>query len=144
MKRKLSLILSLAIVATFVFGSASITSAISITKKVDKTSPELANNISPNARLWQNGRMVILTGPVLCEKDQVIEIHVRVTQENGATGEGVYNAFCTGDQDEWMAIVKDWGLPFKPGGATAHAWATTWNQSGTVKSWDWSNETTLK
>lgn len=102
------------------------------------------NTIDDTAKVWLKGQTVVMTGPIGCPEGLVVEIRIKVSQESGAVGEGHYNAFCTGEQEEWMALVNTWSFPFTPGAAEARAWATTWDKNGAVKSWNWGKEITLK
>ncbi len=127
----------------FVFAIASILLLCSGPALGAPAAGRYLNTIDDRLELGDAGRRVVVTGPIGCPEGQLVDIHVQVSQESGATGTGRFSADCTGEQGQWLAIVDAWGLAFEPGDALAHAWATTRDGDTVTRSWDWKKTTVL-
>ena len=57
----------------------------------------IGNTIDANAVVTDNGRYVIVTGPIVCDRGERAEVRVTVTQRTtGALAEGLTRVVCTG------------------------------------------------
>lgn len=85
------------------------------------------NTIDPVALVSHQGRQLVLTGPVACDRSEWIEQRVTVTQRaTGAVAEGRLRFVCGTDQQQWEVRAAAHGNEaFEPGPATAVAVAVT-------------------
>jgi hypothetical protein len=85
------------------------------------------NTIDPVAAVADDGRHVIVTGPLTCTSGERAYLQVTVTQrETGAIAQGSTLIRCTGNVLEWEAHATVRGAAvFQPGPATAVAAART-------------------
>jgi hypothetical protein len=110
------------------------------------TGPILAKaNIDRNATVSANGRRLVVTGPVSCQKAQVFSIRVTVTQRRtAAVAEGRARRICTGVKQHWRATALDAsGAPFKPGTAKACALGVTGREGRATDAHQWCAQVTL-
>jgi hypothetical protein len=86
-----------------------------------------ANTIDPQAVISENGRHLIVTGPLQCTAHEGAPIDVTVTQRStGAVAKGRAVVTCTGDMQQWKVRAATRGREnFEPGPATAVAIART-------------------
>lgn len=86
-----------------------------------------SNTIDPVTTMSKNGRHAAVSGPVACEAGERIRIRVTVDQAStGAHGQGISQAWCTGDVQQWSVQVHARGrAAFDEGSAEACAFATT-------------------
>lgn len=89
----------------------------------------LANTMDQNASVGDNGRHLIVTGPVTCIAGEKVFIRVTVSQrETGTVAEGRTMVNYTGVQQQWDVHAAAQGNGrFQPGDATATALAHTNN-----------------
>jgi len=85
------------------------------------------NTIDSVARIGDNGRQVIVTGPIECDGGQRSDLRVTVTQRTtGAVAEGRTVITCSGGQQQWEVRASTQGnKTFEAGPAIAVALATT-------------------
>jgi hypothetical protein len=83
------------------------------------------NTIDPTARLTNNGRSIVVTGPIQCSGTQPTYMRVTVSQRStGAVAQGVANITCTPDQQQWAVRITTQGnATFQEGPAIATALA---------------------
>ena len=59
------------------------------------------NTIDANAVVTDNGRHVIVTGPIVCDRGERAEVRVTATQRTtGALAEGLTRVVCTGQPQQ--------------------------------------------
>jgi hypothetical protein len=89
----------------------------------------LSNTIDPLVLLSEDGRHLVVTGPITCPVDDRVRIRVTITQRTtGAIAEGITHVVCTGEPQEWVAELAAHGKEvFLPGAATAVAFGRTTN-----------------
>jgi hypothetical protein len=99
----------------------------------------LGNTIDPLVSLSENGRHLVVTGPITCPADDRVRIRVTVTQRTtGAIAEGITHVVCTGEQQEWVAELSTRGKQaFLPGDATAVALGQTTNPVDSPDAHQW-------
>jgi len=104
------------------------------------------NTIDSTARISDNGRQVLVTGPVTCDGGQRYEIRVTVTQRStGAVAEGRATLTCTGAEQQWEVRATAQGAKtFEEGPATAVAMATTSDPANTDDAHQWLVNITLE
>jgi hypothetical protein len=104
-----------------------------------------ANTIDPIAMVTDNGRQVVLTGPVSCTDMERIYLRVTLTQRStGAIAEGSALLVCTGDIQHWeVRAVTQGNASFQEGPATAVALARTTSQGETTDAHQWLVNVTL-
>jgi hypothetical protein len=107
------------------------------------------NTIDPVAIVTDNGRHIIVTGPLVCTAGERAHLRVTVTQRaTGAVAEGRTLVTCTGgdpthpQQWEVHASVQD-KETFEEGSATAVALDRTTTQGDTTDAHQWLVEITL-
>ena len=83
------------------------------------------NTIDPLASLKDNGRGVIVTGPIECSESQPTELEVTVTQrQTGAVAQGRARITCTPTSQQWEVRAQTQGNEtFQEGPAVAVAMA---------------------
>src|SRR5262245_57655192 len=68
------------------------------------------NTIDPVASVSDNGRDLVVTGPISCTAGEWAFLHVTVTQRTtGALAEGATRVLCTGDVQEWAVHATTQG-----------------------------------
>ncbi len=84
-----------------------------------------ANTIDTTGTISGNGRHLVLTGPLTCDRVQWVDLRVTVTQrETGALAEGSLRFIGTPEQQIWMLEAQTYGRnAFVPGPARAVALA---------------------
>jgi hypothetical protein len=87
----------------------------------------LLNTIDPRAVVTDNGRHLVVTGPIACTAGERSFIHVTVSQRTtGAVAEGSTAFECSGSTESWEVHATAQGkASFEPGAATAVALART-------------------
>ena len=82
-----------------------------------------ANTIDPVAIVTDNGRHLIVTGPIVCTERERADLRVTVTQRaTGAVAEGRTRITCTGNTQHWEVHASIQGnATFQEGPATAVA-----------------------
>ena len=103
------------------------------------------NTIDPVAIVTDNGRHIIVTGPIECTEGQRADIRVTVTQRaTGAVAEGHTRITCTGDTQQWEvhASTRD-NETFEEGPATAVALGRTSDRGDTDDAHQWLVNITL-
>jgi hypothetical protein len=105
----------------------------------------LASRIDANATLADNGRHVILTGPVSCDDGERASLRVTVTQRStGAVAEGQIFVTCNGDEQHWKIVAATQGAEdFEQGPAVAVALGRTTTQGKATDAHQWLVEITL-
>ena len=86
-----------------------------------------ANTIDPLAIVSDNGRHIIVTGPIACTEGEKAYLRATVTQRStGAVAQGLTRITCTGDIQQWEIHASKRGKEiFEEGPATAVALART-------------------
>jgi hypothetical protein len=86
-----------------------------------------ANTIDPVGIVSDNGRHVVLTGPVSATSGDRVELQVTVTQRStGAVADGIVFFTGTGEVTQWAVTAVTVGpAAFEPGPATVVALALT-------------------
>lgn len=85
------------------------------------------NTIDGTAKLTDNGRTIIVTGPIQCDQTQPTYMRVTVSQRStGAVANGIANITCTADEQQWeVRITTQGNATFEEGPAFAVALAKT-------------------
>ena len=107
---------------------------------------KIANNtIDPVAHVTDNGRRILLTGPIGCTAGERASLRVTVTQRStGAVAEGRAFVTCTGDVQQWEVRATTRGEPsFEEGPAQAVALGRTTEGGVTTDAHQWLVEITL-
>lgn len=83
------------------------------------------NTIDPTAKLTDNGRSVVVTGPIQCSETQPTYLRVTVSQRStGAVAGGIAQITCTPDERQWeLRVTTQGNASFEEGPATATALA---------------------
>jgi hypothetical protein len=99
----------------------------------------LGNTIDPLVSLSEEGRHLVVTGPITCPEGDRVRMRVTVTQRTtGAIAEGITHVVCTGDQQQWVAELSTPGNEaFLPGDATAVALGQTTNPVDSSDAHQW-------
>jgi hypothetical protein len=81
------------------------------------------NTIDPVSIIADNGRQIIVTGPVTCDQNEWADQRVTVTQrETGAVAEGHVRFTCTTERQQWeVRALTQGNATFQAGPATAVA-----------------------
>jgi hypothetical protein len=92
----------------------------------------IGNTIDPVARVTDNGRRIIVTGPLRCDQSQRTPVRVTVTQRStGAVAEGQTFVDCSTTVQQWEVHAFTQGREtFSEGPATATALARTATDRG--------------
>jgi len=103
------------------------------------------NTIDPVAIVTDNGRHIMVTGPIACTEGQRADIRVTATQRaTGAVAEGHTRITCTGDIQHWEVDASTQGdETFVEGPATAVALARTSDRGDTDDAHQWLVNITL-
>ena len=107
------------------------------------TSPAIAkvlvNTIDPTATLSDDGRHLVVTGPIACTTGERAFQRVTVTQRaTGASAEGVTQIVCTGSVQQWVVHATTQGREaFAAGAATAVGFARTTDRGQTTDAHQW-------
>jgi hypothetical protein len=98
-----------------------------------------ANTIDPVAVVADNGRDVIVTGPLACTAGERAYLRVTVTQRStGAVAEGRTLFTCIGSNQQWEVHASTQGQEtFEEGPATATAVARTTEHEETTDAHQW-------
>lgn len=104
-----------------------------------------ANTIDPVASVTDNGRHLIVTGPIGCTEGETAYLRVTVTQHaTGAVAEGRTLITCTGGTQQWEVNASVQGEEtFEEGPATAAASARTTDHGKTTDAHQWLVDITL-
>jgi hypothetical protein len=99
----------------------------------------ILNTIDANAVVTDNGRHVIVTGPIVCDSGERAEIRVTVTQRTtGALAEGLTRVICTGLQQRWKVhAAAQANESFEEGAARAVGLARTSDRASTTDAHQW-------
>jgi hypothetical protein len=105
-----------------------------------------ANTIDTTGTIAGNGRHLVLTGPVTCDRVQWVDLRVTVTQrETGALAEGCLRFIGTPEQQTWVLEAQTKGSnAFVAGPATAVALATSSLKGQTDDAHQWLVEIVLE
>ena len=97
------------------------------------------NTIDSNAVVADNGRHLVVTGPIACDSSERVEIRVTVTQRTtGALAEGLTAVLCTGELQQWTVHAPTHGNePFEEGAAVAVALARTTERGHATDAHQW-------
>lgn len=97
------------------------------------------NTIDANAVVTDNGRHLIVTGPIVCDSGERAEIRVTVTQRTtGALAEGLARVICTGQPQHWKVHAATQGDQlFEEGAARAVGLARTSDRASTTDAHQW-------
>jgi len=103
------------------------------------------NTIDPVAIVTDNGRHLIVTGPIECTESQKGYLHVTVTQRStGAVAEGRTMITCTGATQQWEIHAAAQGNEaFTEGLATAVGLARTTDRGAADDAHQWLVNVTL-
>jgi hypothetical protein len=105
----------------------------------------MSNTIDPVAAVSDNGREVVVTGPVQCTAGERYHLRVTVTQRTtGALAQGHALMRCTGEMQQWQ--VRAWtqgGESFEEGDATAVAMARSTDRGHATDAHQWLVNITL-
>jgi hypothetical protein len=103
------------------------------------------NTIDPVTIVTDNGRHLIVTGPIACTESQTADLRVTVTQRTtGAVAEGRTRFTCTGDTQHWEVHASTQGNEtFQEGAATAVALGRTTLHGDTDDAHQWLVNITL-
>ena len=103
------------------------------------------NTIDPVATVSDNGRRIVLTGPIQTDVVEKIYLRVTVTQRTtGAAADGIAILRGTGELQQWEVKAKARGkASFEPGPATAVAIALTSDKGQTSDAHQWLVNITL-
>ncbi len=103
------------------------------------------NTIDAVGKVTDNGRQIIITGPLVCTQSQRSYLRVTVTQRStGAVAEGRALVTCTIDTLHWEVRASTQGKEtFEEGPAVAVALATTSDQGNTDDAHQWLVNITL-
>src|SRR5919108_3231670 len=104
------------------------------------------NTIDSVASVTDNGRHVIVTGPLECTEGERASLRVTVTQRaTGAVAEGRTLLTCTGDIQHWEVHASTQGNEtFQAGPATAVALGHTTTRGDTTDAHQWLVDITLE
>ena len=103
------------------------------------------NTINPVAIVTDNGRHLVVTGPIACTSGEKVYLRVTVTQRStGAVAEGRTRLTCTGDTQQWEVHASTQGKDtFEAGPATAVALGRTSNRGDITDAHQWLVDITL-
>jgi hypothetical protein len=134
-KKHLSYVVSAAVVVTLAGVLVAATAFARIT----------LNTIDPVATVSDDGRHIIVTGPIACTKNERAYLLVTVSQRTtGAVAEGNSRITCTGNDQQWTVHAKNQGKEsFEAGAATAVALARTTDRKDVTDAHQWLVDITL-
>jgi hypothetical protein len=103
------------------------------------------NTIDPEAVVSDDGRRLLLTGPLACTDGEESFLRVTVTQRStGAVAGGRALIRCDGNTNQWEVVAFTRGKPvFEAGPATAVAIARTTDRGNVTDAHQWLVEITL-
>lgn len=103
------------------------------------------NTIDPVAVVTDDGRQIVVTGPIACSAAERVILQVTVTQRTtGAIAQGRTRFICTGDVQQWEVWVKKVGnAVFTEGAASAIALARTTANGQATDAHQWLVNVTL-
>jgi hypothetical protein len=103
------------------------------------------NTINVAATVSQNGRKIIVTGPIEGTMGERCQLRLTVTQRStGAVAEGTTQLVLRGSSQSWEVVAHAQGAStFVEGPATAVAMATTASRGQTTDAAQWLVEVTL-
>ena len=103
------------------------------------------NTIDPVAIVTDNGRHIMVTGPIVCTERERAHLQVTVTQRStGAVAQGRTRITCTGDTQQWEVHASTQGdETFQEGSATAVALGRTTSHGETTDAHQWLVDITL-
>ena len=103
------------------------------------------NTIDPVAIVADDGRHLIVTGPIACTQGERADLRVTVTQRTtGAVAEGYAIFNCAGVIEQWEVHAVTHGkASFEDGPATAVGVATTSSRRETTDAHQWLVDITL-
>jgi hypothetical protein len=103
------------------------------------------NTIDPSALVTNNGRHIMVSGPIACTAGERVTLRVTVTQRTtGAVAHGRTRFTCAGDLQQWeVHVVNHSTTPFEEGVATAVARARTTAQGEPTDAHQWLVEVML-
>ena len=101
--------------------------------------------INPLAIVTDNGRHLIVSGPMVCTESETVELRVQVTQRaTGAVAEGRTSLTCTGAPQHWDVDAAIQGnKTFREGSATAVAFGRTTARGASTDAHQWVVNITL-
>ena len=104
------------------------------------------NTIDATSKLSENGRRLVVTGPIQTDVVERIYLRVTVTQRTtGAVAEGIAILRGTGALQHWEVQARTRGkASFEPGAATAVAIGITGNGGNTSDAHQWLVNITLE
>ncbi|WAK02286.1 hypothetical protein [Methylobacter sp. YRD-M1] len=105
----------------------------------------VANTIDARAVVTDNGRHIVVAGPIACTESERAFLRVTVSQrDTGAVAEGSTRITCTGDTQQWEVHASAQNqAAFEEGPATAVALAHTTNRGDITDAHQWLVEITL-
>jgi hypothetical protein len=105
----------------------------------------VGNTVDPLAVVTDNGRHLVLTGPIACTPNEIALVEVTVTQrDTGAVAVGRTRITCTGAVVQWeIHASTQLAERFEEGPATAVALARTVNGGDTTDAHQWLVPVTL-
>jgi hypothetical protein len=105
----------------------------------------MKNTIDPVAIVAGGGRHLIVTGPILCDQVERVELRVTVTQRTtGAVAEGYTIFECALATEQWeVHAVAHGNAAFEEGPAIAVAVASTSSRGTTTDAHQWLVNVTL-
>ena len=103
------------------------------------------NTIDAVAHQTEDGRQIVVTGPIVCTAGERVTLRVTVTQRStGAVGQGHTRFTCTGALQQWEVwITHGKKAAFAYGVATAVAFARTTAQGTPTDAHQWLVEVTV-
>jgi hypothetical protein len=104
------------------------------------------NTIDPVAAVSDNGRHLVVTGPIECTPGERAYIRLVVTQRGtGAVADGITRVVCDGTAQQWRIEAGAQGRErFEPGPAIAVASARTATRGHSTDAHQWLVELTLR
>ena len=103
------------------------------------------NTIDSTAKITDNGRGIVVTGPLQCSEGQPVDLRVTVSQRStGAIAEGTARIRCTPDRAQWeVRITTQGNATFQEGPAIATALARSTQHGDPDDAHQWLVEITL-
>jgi hypothetical protein len=103
------------------------------------------NTIDPVAHQTENGRQIVVTGPIVCTAGEGVTLRVTVTQRStGAVGQGRTRFPCTGALQQWeVRVAHDKKAAFAYGAVTAVAFVRTTARGTLTDAHQWLVEVTV-
>ena len=105
----------------------------------------MKNTIDATARITENGRTLVVTGPIQCSETQPTYLRVTVTQRStGAVAGGIAQITCTPDERQWdLRVTTQGNAIFEEGPAIATALAKSTLQGTPDDAHQWLVQFTL-